>query len=97
MNRIISFRASAVAKNQLVRFVAVGALNTSVGYAVFLLLALGLGVHAAVSNAAAYAVGLTLAYFLYRDFVFDASVSSHTTVWSFIACFVISFLLNQAV
>ncbi len=37
--------------SQFVRFVAVGCVNTVVGYGVFFLLAVGFGVHPSLSNA----------------------------------------------
>jgi putative flippase GtrA len=97
MNGMMSSSDSVAAKHQLVRFVAVGALNTGVGYSVFLVLALGLGVNPAVSNTISYAIGLTIAYLLYRRFVFGATGSTHANVGRFISCFFFAFGLNQAV
>jgi putative flippase GtrA len=97
MNPYKVVRGLGVAKNEFVRFLVVGVLNTGVGFGVFVLLTLGLGVNPAISNAAGYAVGLTIAYPLYRNLVFAVKTHSSSNVLSFILCFAISFLLNQAV
>ena len=88
---------SSLRNSQFVRFVAVGCVNTVVGYGVFLLLAVGFGVHPSLSNAIGYAVALAFAYVLYRAVVFDGAGSEPRRGLRFIIGVAIAFALNQLV
>jgi putative flippase GtrA len=57
-------------KAQLSRFLAVGLLNTAVGYAVIFICMYWLGMAPESSNAAGYAFGLLVSFMLSRNFTF---------------------------
>jgi putative flippase GtrA len=82
---------------QFVRFVAVGLVNTLIGYGAFAVLYRGLDVPPLAANAISYAVALSIAYWLYRLFVFAADRHRGGSVVRFAVCFVVAFGLNQAV
>lgn len=78
-------------------FLAVGILNTLVGYGVFWIANQTLGLHIAGANALGYAVALTLAYQLNKTVVFRHGAARRGAASIFLICFVIAFLINQAV
>ena len=82
---------------RLLRFLVAGAINTGVGYGVFLALTLGVALDPNLANALGYAVALTVAYVIYRDHVFADMSNRPGRISRFVAAFGTAFLLNQAV
>jgi putative flippase GtrA len=64
--------------SEFARFLVVGAINTVIGYAVYLLASPWLGYH--LAYALAYAVGIVVAYLLNSRFVFRRALSVRTAV-----------------
>lgn len=82
--------------SELIRFGFVGLVNTAVGYLIFLGFLWLVGLSAQASNALGYCIGLSVAYVLYRYFVFRGATFSIRSATRFIVCFVVAFALNQA-
>lgn len=83
--------------SRVLRFGAVGLLNTALGYSLILAgLALGLG--DIVSNAAGYAAGLTLGFFLNRQWTFGRAGGFRSgTVARYAVTFVVAYGANLSV
>ncbi|MEO5757430.1 MAG: GtrA family protein [Mesorhizobium sp.] len=82
---------------RLLRFGAVGLLNTALGYAV-ILLALWLGFGDIASNAAGYAAGLVLGFFLNRQWTFNTAENFRSgTVQRYVVVFLIAYCANLGV
>lgn len=81
----------------VLRYAAVGLVNTVVGLGIIAVLDFGLGVRPALANAAGYAVGLVVAFTLNRRFVFGRATHRLAAMRRFLAAFGAAFLLNQLV
>jgi len=79
---------------QLLRFAAVGVLNTAVGYAVIFGCMYLLGWGAVISNIAGYAVGLVVSYTLNRTFTFRSAAGKKQEVVRFLSIFIVAYLAN---
>jgi putative flippase GtrA len=83
---------------QLLRFAAVGVLNTGVGYAVIFACMYLVGLGAVTSNVIGYAVGLVVSYVLNRTFTFrSAAAPSRCEAARFVLTFLLAYLVNLAV
>jgi len=78
----------------LVRYGAVGLVNTAVGYGTILALQLGAGWAPVAANAAGYAVGLAVSYVLNRRFTFASSRPHGETLAPFLGAAALSYTLN---
>jgi len=78
------------------RFLASGAVNTAVGFAIIFLL-MAFGVSPVVANVCGYAAGLAVSFTLNRRFVFYAHGRIDAEFLRFILAFGCSFLANLAV
>ena len=83
--------------NQFARFIFVGVLNTSLGYAIIFASMYLLHLSAVVSNVIGYLLGLTISYSLNRKFTFRSTAQSGPEVVKFLFVFITSYLLNLAV
>lgn len=83
--------------NQFARFILVGILNTSLGYAIIFASMYLLHFSAIVSNVIGYLLGLTISYSLNRRFTFKSSAQSGPELAKFLFVFITSYLLNLAV
>jgi putative flippase GtrA/4-amino-4-deoxy-L-arabinose transferase-like glycosyltransferase len=94
-------RLMRLANDQRVRFLAVGGVNTVVGYAIFALVSqwvlrdVPFGYLAAL--VISYAIALVLAFFLYRSFVFKVTGSSVRDFVRFTSVYAVSIAINLAV
>ena len=79
---------------QLLRFAAVGVLNTAVGYAVIFACMYLVGWGAVVSNIAGYAVGLVVSYTLNRTFTFRSAAGKKREIVRFLSIFMVAYLAN---
>jgi putative flippase GtrA len=86
---------SSIPVGELIRYGFVGLVNTALGYAIFLGFLWWAGLSTQVSNALGYGIGLSVAYVLYRYFVFKGATFSIRSATRFILCFVVAFALNQ--
>ncbi|MDG7001057.1 MAG: GtrA family protein [Nitrososphaerota archaeon] len=82
---------------QLLKFIAVGVLNSMLGYSViFGCMYLG-KMAPGTSNVAGYAVGLTVSYILNRRYTFNSKKSRRAEITRFMAVFLIAYALNLLV
>jgi putative flippase GtrA len=81
----------------LVRYLLVGTLNTSVGYALILGLQFGLAVNPFLANGIGYAVGLAISYVLNRRFTFQSRRSHRSGLPAYLAAAAISYGVNALV
>jgi len=79
---------------QLARFVAVGIVNTLLGYAVIFACMYLAHMSAEASNVAGYAVGLTASYALNRSYTFNSRQGVTSELVRFLAVFGIAYGLN---
>lgn len=79
------------------RFIAAGLVNTAIGLFVILGLDLGLHVPPAIANGLGYMIGICVAWFMHRRFVFRAEESGWATKGKYLAAVTIAFSLNQLV
>jgi putative flippase GtrA len=79
---------------QLARFVAVGALNTLLGYAVIFACMYLVRLSPEVSNVAGYAVGLAASYALNRSFTFGSDHPVSHEAPKFLVAFLAAYTLN---
>ena len=78
-----------------VRYGLVGLVNTAVGYAVILLLDLGLKLNPFLANAGGYAVGILISFVLSRSFVFRSQDSVRKAGPRYLVAVAAAFALNQ--
>jgi putative flippase GtrA len=79
------------------RFGLVGLVNTVIGFAVVVLLDPVMGLPPALANAASYAVGISVGFFLSRRFVFRSRAGLSATGLRYLIAALGAFALNQAV
>lgn len=97
MARSLSRRAAKLAADQRVRFLAVGGVNTLVGYgvyAVFAWLLSGVFLGYMVALIISYAVAITLAFVLYRRFVFVVKGNVFIDFLRFASVYAVSIAAN---
>ena len=82
---------------QLLRFAAVGVVNTGLGYAVIFACMYVAGLGAVISNVIGYAVGLAVSYSLNRSFTFRSAAPARREMVRFVAIFLLAYLANLAV
>lgn len=82
---------------ELLRFGAVGVINTLVGYAVIYACMLGLGISPLASNVAGYAVGLCCSFLLNRRLTFRSEGHATREALRFLLAFAIAYAVNLAV
>jgi len=82
---------------QLLRFAAVGVLNTLVGFAVIVLLTRGLGVGDVPANLAGFAVGACCSYMLNKAFTFASRKPHAQAAPAFVATIAACLAANLAV
>jgi len=81
---------------QLLRFAAVGVVNTALGYAVIFACMYLAGLGAVTSNVIGYAVGLIVSYLLNRSFTFRSAAPPRREIIRFVAIFLLAYLANLA-
>jgi len=97
MRRMLNL-ATTLANDRRIRFLAVGGVNTVFGYGIYA--ALDLYVFAAVpfgyllSLALSYAIAVTLAFILYRRFVFHVTGQVWTDLTRFVGVYLVSIGVN---
>jgi putative flippase GtrA len=89
----MSRHSSSVLVRQLVRFGASGAANTIVGGCIILLL-MAVGVQYLVANAAGYAAGFVLSYFLNRSWTFEVKSRVGSGAPQFILVVAVAYAAN---
>jgi len=82
---------------QLLRYGAVGVINTGLGYAVIFACMYLLGLGAVASNVAGYAVGLIVSYSLNRTFTFRSTGARRAEMVRFLVIFLLAYLANLGV
>lgn len=82
---------------QLLRFIAVGSLNTLIGFSVILLLSRGLGLHDVLANIGGYAVGACCSYLLNKRFTFDSRKPHRRAAPAFALLIGLCLLINLGV
>lgn len=82
---------------QLLRFAAVGVLNTVLGYTVIFACMYLFGLGAVTSNVIGYAVGLVVSYTMNRTFTFRSVASAPREMVRFVAIFLLAYLANLGV
>lgn len=80
---------------QLLRYCAVGIVNSGVGYAIFWILLRVFGLTPGISNAVTYALALCLSFALNRRFVFDFGGPGRGAAVRFVLAFAVAFGINQ--
>lgn len=83
--------------DELLRYGVAGALNSLVGYGVFILALDWFALAPQLANASSYAVGLCMAFVLNRYFVFSGARFSCAAAVRFLLCFGFAFAINQLV
>lgn len=83
--------------NQFSRFLSVGVANTALGYAVIFGCMYLAGLSPELSNAAGYAVGLLISYFLNRHFTFRSAQRRSAEFLRFGVVFLVAYTANLAV
>jgi putative flippase GtrA len=83
--------------NIFAKFIAVGILNTALGYAAIFGFMYLLGASPILSNAAGYLIGLSVSYVLNRRFTFKSSAKTSPELLRFLLVFLVSYLANLAV
>lgn len=93
-------RARAISRDTRIRFLAVGSTNTVIGYAVFAALQLivfrDLPFGYLVSLVLSYAVGIAVAFVLYRRFVWKVSGNVLVDLLRFIGVYLTAIAINAA-
>lgn len=97
MRRMLDL-ATALANDQRIRFLAVGGINTVVGYGLFAVLDLhvfaGIPFGYLLSLALSYAMAIMLAFILYRRFVFHVTGQVWTDFTRFVSVYLVSIGVN---
>ena len=79
----------------LARFSLVGLVNSAIGFAIIAILDLGFHVRPALANALGYLVGVSISFFLTRNFVFRDQARMAGQAWRYGLAMTAAFLLNQ--
>ncbi|MDR6857579.1 GtrA family protein [Variovorax guangxiensis] len=79
---------------QLLRFAAVGVVNTGLGYAVIFACMYLAGLDAVASNVFGYAVGLVASYVLNRTYTFRSAAAAPGEIVRFVSIFLLAYLAN---
>ena len=82
---------------ELLRYAAVGVINTGLGYSVIFACMYGAGLGPVVSNVTGYAVGLAVSYVLNRNFTFRSQGAKRAEMMRFVAIFALAYLANLGV
>lgn len=82
---------------QFSRFLLVGVANTALGYSVIFGCMYLAGFSPELSNAAGYAVGLLVSYFLNRNFTFKSDQRLSTELVRFMLVFLTAYMANLVV
>ncbi len=82
---------------QFVKFFLVGVFNTGVGYAVIFSCMYLLGLSAVLSNILGYLFGLSISYFLNRNFTFRSTSQPKTEIPKFLFVFFVAYFANLGV
>jgi putative flippase GtrA len=82
---------------QFSRFIAVGVLNTAVGYAVIFGCMYAAGMGPELSNIAGYAVGLVVSYVMNRNYTFGSKQEPRREIVRFLVVFGIAYGANMLV
>lgn len=82
---------------QLLRYGAVGVVNTGVGYGIIFGCMYLAGLGPVPSNIAGYAVGLIVSYTLNRTFTFRSTGSQRKELPRFVVLFMVAYLANLGV
>lgn len=82
---------------QFLKYLAVGLLNTFVGYGVFFILVRFLHMTPEIANAIGYIFALSVAFLLNRIFVFRGNFLISKAIPRFLLAFAIAFSINQFV
>lgn len=97
MRRLFNL-ATTLVNDQRIRFLAVGGVNTVVGYGLFAALDLyvfaGIPFGYLLSLALSYAIAITLAFILYRRFVFHVTGHVWTDLTRFVSVYLVSIGVN---
>ena len=80
--------------SQLFRYIAVGAFNTALGYAIIFFCMYALNIGPIVSNILGYAVCLSISYVLNKFYTFRAPSRSMSEVLRFVLVFMVSYGSN---
>ena len=83
--------------NLFAKFIFVGLLNTTLGYAVIFGFMYLLGASPILSNVAGYLIGLTVSYLLNRKFTFKSAAESRPELIRFLLVFLLSYFANLSV
>src|SRR5882757_6271684 len=79
----------------LTRFATVGLANTTLGFAVIAVLDIGFHVQPALANALAFALGISVSFFLTRSLVFRVQTETGSRAFKYVLAMTFAFLLNQ--
>lgn len=79
---------------QLIRFIAVGVVNTGIGYGIIFGCMYWLGLSPELSNVTGYMIGLVASYLLHRSFTFRSKQRKRTEFFNFVAVFLIAYSAN---
>jgi len=82
---------------QLLRYLVVGLANTALGFAVILVLDVGLGTNSVVSNALGYVVGAACSYALNRTYTFRSQRLHRKALPEFLALMFVCWVINALV
>ncbi|TFD39233.1 GtrA family protein [Cryobacterium sp. TMT1-19] len=90
--------ATTLANDQRIRFLVIGGVNTVVGYGLFAALDLyvfaGIPFGYLLSLALSYTIAITLAFILYRRFVFHVTGQIWTDLTRFVSVYLVSIGVN---
>jgi len=79
---------------QFAKYLLVGVLNTSLGYAIIFSCMYLLGLGPVISNAAGYGIGMAISYALNRDFTFERQVKGRVTAARFVLVSLLAYSAN---
>jgi putative flippase GtrA len=97
MKRLASHRVRIQDFAQFARFIAIGLVNTAIGFGIFAALQLGAGWSPFAANLTGYAVGWLVSYTLNRRFTFRSGRSHGSAVPRFVFVAALAFGLNALV
>jgi putative flippase GtrA len=81
----------------LIRYLAAGALNTCISFAVIILGMMAFGMSPPAANATGFGVGLLTGYMIHKRYTFRSTVAHIKGMLSFLAVALIGFGVNMAV